>query len=84
MKLRLTLTKEHHLNRNLIIFLFLNRKCIGAKMGKIQSILGLFLLMSKYNVSFTDESFKNGELKLHASGLVLTPLEKFNFKVEKR
>ncbi|KAL7017107.1 hypothetical protein ACKWTF_010250 [Chironomus riparius] len=60
------------------------RKCIGARMGKFQTLLGLYLLMSKYNVSFADESLGKEELRYHASSLVLTPLEKFNFKVTAR
>jgi hypothetical protein len=53
-------------------------------MGKFQTILGLYLLMSKYNMSFTDERLGKEELKYHTASLVLTPLEKFNFKVEAR
>lgn len=60
------------------------RICIGMRMGKLTTKIGLALIMHKYKLELTDESMANMELKFHPSQGILQPIKNFNLKVTPR
>lgn len=60
------------------------RNCIGMRMGKLTSKLGLALVLSKFNVELADNSMKDKELEIHPKQFILTPLKEFNLKITPR
>lgn len=60
------------------------RICIGMRMGKLTSKIGLALILRKFKLELTDASLLHAELKFHPSQGILTPMEHFNLKVTAR
>jgi len=60
------------------------RNCIGMRMGKLTTKLGLALMLAKFNFELNDKSFGSKELEFHPSALVLTPVTRFDFKITSR
>lgn len=60
------------------------RLCIGMRMGKLVTKIGLALILNKFNLELTDQRMKENELQFHPAQGVLTPMEKLNFKISAR
>lgn len=60
------------------------RACIGTRMGKLTTKIGLAVILRKFNVAHTDMSFLTNELEFHPSQLVLTPTKPFNLELTVR
>lgn len=60
------------------------RICIGMRMGKLTSKIGLALILRKFELDLIDESLAHAELKFHPSQVILTPIDHFNLKVTAR
>jgi cytochrome P450 family 6 len=60
------------------------RICIGMRMGKLTTKLGLSLILSNFNVELNDKEMMHEVLKFHPNQLVLNPMKPFNLKVTKR
>jgi cytochrome P450 family 6 len=51
------------------------RNCIGARLGKLQSKLGLAMILQKFNFELKDKSLQYGELTFHPNSVVLSSLQ---------
>ncbi|XP_058830801.1 probable cytochrome P450 6d4 [Topomyia yanbarensis] len=60
------------------------RNCIGMRMGKIQTKVGLVSLLSKFNFDLADEGQMNKELKLDPRSLILMPVGGINLTITKK
>lgn len=59
------------------------RNCIGSRLARIQSKLGVVLLLQKYKFEL-DEQHKNKELEIDPKGASKSPLHGINLKVSYR
>lgn len=59
------------------------RNCLGIRFARIQSTLGVILVLRKFRFELGDQH-KNVELKLNPASVVLTPLNGINLKVYRR
>lgn len=60
------------------------RNCIGMRMGKLTSKLGLMLVLSKFNVELADPDMADKELEFHPVQFILCPLKEFNLRITPR
>ena len=60
------------------------RNCIGMRMGKLTTKIGLSLILSKFNLELTDKEMIDKELDFHPNQFVLTPQKLFNIKISPR
>lgn len=60
------------------------RICIGMRMGKLTTKLGLSLILSKYNIELNDKEMMHEVLKFNPKQGLLNPMKVFNFKISKR
>jgi len=60
------------------------RNCIGMRMGKLTTKMGLAIIFSKYNLEHTDKEMMNSELEFHPNQVILTPKKLFNIKITRR
>lgn len=60
------------------------RACIGIRVGKLATQMGLALMLSKFNFELVDKSLVDKEIEFHPKQFVLTPAEEFMFKVSCR
>ena len=60
------------------------RMCIGMRMGKLTTKIGLSLVLAKFKVELAEENMQNIELEFHPSQPVLAPTKLFNLKVQSR
>lgn len=60
------------------------RICIGMRLAKLTTKIGLAIMLRKFNFTLTDESLQHQELKFSPNQITLTPLELFSLKIEKR
>lgn len=60
------------------------RNCIGMRLGKLMTKIGLALIMWKFNLELSDKDMIDKELEFHPNLLVLTPLKPFNIKITSR
>lgn len=60
------------------------RNCIGMRMGKLQTKLGLAQVLSKFKVELVDKEMCDKDLQFDPSQFVLTPSKKFEFKITKK
>lgn len=60
------------------------RACIGMRVGKLATQMGLALMLSNFNFELVDKSLVDKEIKFHPKQFVLTPAEEFMFKVSWR
>ncbi|XP_055531477.1 probable cytochrome P450 6d5 [Wyeomyia smithii] len=60
------------------------RICIGMRMGKVQTKVGLAMLLSKFNFRLTDEKQKNQELQLDPRSVILMPVGGIHLAVTER
>lgn len=59
------------------------RNCLGMRMGKLQSKIGVILLLHKFRFELADEH-KDTELKFNPVSFVLFPINGINLKVFRR
>lgn len=60
------------------------RNCIGARMGKLVTKIGLALILSKFNVELHDKDLMHKTLTFHPNAGILSPIKPFNLKVTTR
>ncbi|XP_070492972.1 uncharacterized protein [Chironomus tepperi] len=60
------------------------RNCIGARMGKLQTKLGLAMILSKYSFELTDKSLMDKEIEFETRSLIMVPKENIMLKVRAR
>ncbi|CRL03688.1 CLUMA_CG016217, isoform A [Clunio marinus] len=60
------------------------RNCIGMRLGKLTTKIGLSIIFSKFNLELNDKEMQDGELKFHPNQFVLTPSKLFNMKISRR
>lgn len=60
------------------------RNCIGMRLGKLTTKIGLAIILSKYNIELNDKNLNFGELEFQESQFVLTPKELINIKITSR
>lgn len=60
------------------------RNCIGMRMGKLTTKIGLAIILSKFNLELSDKTLIGHELDFHPNQFVLTPLKPFNIKITPR
>ena len=60
------------------------RNCIGMRMGKLTTKIGLVTILSKFNLELNDKEMIEGELEFHPNQFVLTPKKLFNIKATPR
>jgi len=60
------------------------RNCIGMRLGKLTTKIGLAIILSKFNLELSDKDLVKGELEFHPNQFVLTPLKLFNIKTTPR
>lgn len=60
------------------------RNCIGMRLGKLTTKIGLALVLSKFNLQLTDTEMMHKEVEMHPKQFVMTPTKPFNFKVVTR
>lgn len=60
------------------------RNCIGMRMGKLTSKLGLAIVLSKYSIEFEDANMMNEELQFDPKQFLLIPVKKFDLKLTPR
>jgi cytochrome P450 family 6 len=60
------------------------RNCIGIRLGKLTTKIGLALILRKFNVEHTNEEFLKNEVKFSPSQPLLIPEKSFKFKISSR
>ncbi|XP_070508276.1 probable cytochrome P450 6a14 [Chironomus tepperi] len=60
------------------------RNCIGARMGKLQTKLGLVAVLSKFKFELDDKKLLHTELEYDARQFVLTPKHEIMYKISSR
>lgn len=60
------------------------RSCIGDRLGKIQTKLGLAVILNKFNCELVDKKLMGKKLSFHTGVPTLNPIDKLNIKFEKR
>ncbi|KAL7017110.1 hypothetical protein ACKWTF_010253 [Chironomus riparius] len=60
------------------------RNCIGGRLGKLQTKLGLAMILQKFNFELSDKSLEYGELTFHPNSFVLSPMQSLMYKVSVR
>lgn len=77
------LAEKYHLNQPYLAFGIGPRKCIAAKLGKLQVKVGLVQILQKFKFEL-DEKLKNQKLEFDPNIFLLTPRDGINLKVIKR
>lgn len=57
------------------------RSCIGSRMGKLTTKVGLFVILTKYNLELSDKAMVDRELEFNAKQFVLTAKKPFFIKI---
>lgn len=60
------------------------RSCLGIRMGKLTTKIGLATILKNYNVTHKDRSLLKSELEFHPNCFVLTPTKQFNIALSAR
>ena len=60
------------------------RNCIGMRMGKLSTKVGLVAMLSKYNLELVDKELIDKEIEFSPNQLVLTPKNLLKFKITPR
>lgn len=60
------------------------RNCIGMRMGKLTTKIGLALILGKFNLELGDNEMIDKELEFDPRQFVLTPKKPFNIKITLR
>lgn len=60
------------------------RNCIGMRMAKITTKIGLAIVLSKFKFDFSDKTMADKEIDFHPNQFILTPAKEFSFKISLR
>lgn len=60
------------------------RNCIGMRMGKLTTKIGLAVILSKFNLELVDKELGDKELDFDKTQFLLTPEKLFNIKITPR
>jgi len=60
------------------------RNCIGMRMGKLTTKIGLASILSKFNLELNEKDMIGKELEFHPNQFILTPKNLFNIKISSR
>lgn len=60
------------------------RNCIGMRMAKLTTKMGLSVILSKFKIELCDEEMLDKEIEFHPNQFILTPLKEQRFKVTAR
>lgn len=60
------------------------RNCIGMRLGKVTTKLGLAIVLSKFSIEFCDKAMADTELEFDTMQFILTPVKTFNLKLTPR
>lgn len=60
------------------------RNCIGMRLGKVTTKLGIAIILSKFSIQLCDESLADEGLKFDTMQFILTPTTNFNIKLTPR
>ena len=60
------------------------RNCIGMRMGKLSTKVGLVVILSKYNLELVDKELIDKEVEFSPNQFVLTPKKWFQIKITPR
>jgi len=60
------------------------RNCIGMRMGKINTKVGLATVLSKFQLGFVDKKIAESEIEFHPKQFILTPAKDFKFEIALR
>lgn len=60
------------------------RNCIGMRLGKVTTKLGLAIVLSKFTLEFCDKEIADKELEYDKMQFILTPTKTFNLKLTPR
>lgn len=58
--------------------------CIGARMGKLQTKLGMAIILSKFSFEFVDQIWQKREVTFDPRLIVIAPRENVMIKIRKR
>lgn len=59
------------------------RNCIGMRLGKMQTKIGLVMMLKSFAYSLQPEDMK-GEIEMNPKAFVLTPIKNINLNIVKR
>lgn len=60
------------------------RNCIGMRLGKLTTKIGLAIIMSKFNLELNDKDMVDKDIEFHPNSFVLAPDRLFNIKLTTR
>ncbi|XP_037049484.1 cytochrome P450 6d3-like [Bradysia coprophila] len=60
------------------------RNCIGMRMAKVMTKIGMATVLAKFNVELVDKNLENVELDIDPEQFIHTPLKPFNLKLTPR
>lgn len=60
------------------------RNCIGMRMAKVTTKIGMATVLAKFTVELVDKSLANNELEIDTQQFIHTPLKPFNLKLTPR
>ena len=60
------------------------RSCIGNRLAKLTTKMGLTVVLSKFNTELVDKELLDSELEFHPNSFALFPKEQFNIKITSR
>lgn len=64
--------------------IFFVGNCIGARLGKLQSKIGIVHLLRNFNFEYADRSLEKEEIEFHPTAFVLTPKVPILIRASKR
>lgn len=60
------------------------RNCIGMRMGKLTTKIGLAFILAKFKLELSDKEMADKELEFNPKQFILTPQKPFNIKITPR
>lgn len=60
------------------------RNCIGMRLGKVTTKIGIAVILSKFNIELEDKNMNHKELDIHPNQFVLTPVQPLRLRISSR
>ena len=60
------------------------RNCIGMRMGKLTTKIGLAKILTKFKIELADKEMNDKELEISPHQFVMTPVKNFDIKIKAR
>lgn len=60
------------------------RNCIGMRLGKVTTKIGIAVILSKFNIELEDKNMDHKELDIHPNQFVLTPVQPLRLRISSR